>query len=78
MEKTVQRAVTTDAAVTDQEPNRLLGSSPLTTVAMVIYFGVGYGLIKFFWSDSDVGLWILIAVGMAGYFFNLWRQQNRG
>ena len=78
MEKTVQRVVTTDAAMTDQKPNRLLGSSPLTTVAMVIYFGVGYGLIRQFWPDSDVGLWILIALGMAGYIFMLWRQRNRG
>ena len=78
MEKTVQRVVTTDAAMTDQKPNRLLGSSPLTTVAIVIYFGVGYGLIKKFWPDSDVGLWILIAVGMVGYIFMLWRQRNRG
>ena len=78
MEKTVQRVVTTDAAMTDQKPNRLVGSSPLTTVAMVIYFGVGYGLIKKFWPDSDVGLWILIALGMVGYIFMLWRQRNRG
>ena len=78
MEKTVQRVVTTDAAMTDQKPNRLLGSSPLTTVAIVIYFGVGYGLIKKFWPDSDVGLWILIALGMVGYIFMLWRQRNRG
>ena len=79
MEKTVQRVVTTDAAMTDQKPNRIFfGSSPLNTVAILIYFGVGYGLIKKFWPDSDVGLWILIAVGMAGYFFNLWRQRNRG
>lgn len=73
MEKTVQRVVTTDAAMTDQQPNRLLGASPLNTVAMVIYFGVGYGLIKKFWPDSDVGLWILIALGMVGYIFMLWR-----
>ena len=78
MEKTVQRVVTTDAAMTDQKPNRLLGSSPLTTVAIVIYFGVGYGLIRQFWPDSDVGLWILIALGMVGYIFMLWRQRNRG
>ena len=65
--------------MTDQKPNRILfGSNPLSTVAIIIYFGVGYGLIKNFWPDSDVGLWILIAVGMAGYFFNLWRQRNRG
>ena len=63
--------------MTDQKPSRLLGSSPLTTVAMVIYFGVGYGLIKKFWPDFDVGLWILVAVGIAGYFFNLWRQRDR-
>ena len=50
--------------MTDQKPNRLFGSSPLTTVAIVIYFGVGYGLIKKFWPGSDVGLWILIAVGI--------------
>ena len=78
MEKTVQRVVTTDAAMTDQKPNRLLGSSPLTTVAIVIYFGVGYGLIKKFWPGSDVGLWILIALGMVGYILMLWRQRNRG
>ena len=77
MEKTVQRVVTTDAAMTDQKPNRLLGSNPLTTVAMVIYFGMGYGLIKKFWPDSDVALWILIALGMAGYSFMLWRQRDR-
>ena len=78
MEKTVQRVVTTDAAMTDRKPNRLFGSNPLATVAIVIYFGVGYGLIKKFWPDSDVGLWILIALGMVGYIFMLWRQQNRG
>ena len=78
MEKTVQRVVTTDAAMTDQKPNRLLGTNPLTTVAMVIYFGAGYGLIKKFWPDSDVGLWILIAVGMVGYIFVQWRQRDRG
>ena len=78
MEKTVQRVVTTDAAMTDQKPNRLFGSSPLNTVAILIYFGVGYGLIKNFWPDSDVGLWILIALGMVGYIFMLWRQRNRG
>ena len=78
MEKTVQRVVTTDAAMTDQQPNRLLGASHLNTVAMVIYFGVGYGLIKKFWPDSVVGLWILIALGMVGYIFMLWRQRNRG
>ena len=51
--------------MTDQKPNRLFGSSPLTTVAIVIYFGVGYGLIKKFWPNSDVGLWILITVRIA-------------
>ena len=64
--------------MTDQKPIRLLGSSPLTTVAMVMYLGVGYGLIKKFWPDSDVGLWILIAVGMVGYIFVQWRQRDRG
>ena len=79
MEKTIQRVVTTDAVMTDQKPNRIFfGSSPLNTVAILIYFGVGYGLIKTFWPDSDVGLWILIALGMAGYIFMLWRQRNRG
>ena len=62
----------------DQKPNRLFGRSPLTTVVMVIYFGAGYGLIKNFWPDTDIGAWILIAVGMVGYIFVLWRQQNRG
>ena len=64
--------------MTDQQPNRLFGSSPLTTVAIVIYFGVGYGLIKIFWPDSNVGLWILVAVGMVGYILFLWRQRDRG
>jgi len=64
--------------MTDQKPSRLFGSSPLTTIAIVIYFGVGYGLIKNFWPDSNVGLWILVAVGMVGYIFVLWRQRDRG
>ena len=64
--------------MTDQKPNRLFGSSPLTRVAIVIYFGVGYGLIKNFWPDSNVGLWILVAVGMVSYIFVLWRQRDRG
>ena len=64
--------------MTDQKPRRLFGSNPLTTVAIVIYFGVGYGLIKYFWPDSNVGLWILVAVGMVGYIFVLWRQRDRG
>jgi hypothetical protein len=64
--------------MTDRKPNRLFGSNPLITVAMVIYFGVGYGLIKKFWPDSDVGLWILITVGMVGYVFVLWLQRDRG
>ena len=63
--------------MTDQKANHLFGSNLLTTVAVVIYFGVGYGLIKNFWPDSNVGLWILVAVGMVGYIFVLWRQQNR-
>jgi len=64
--------------MTDHKPNRLLGSSPITTVAMVVYLGVGYGLIKKFLPDSDVGLWILIAVGMGGYISILWRHRDRG
>ena len=64
--------------MTDQKPNRLFGSNPLTTVAMVIYFGGGYMLTKKFWPDSDVGLWILIAVGMVGYIVVQWRQRDRG
>ena len=63
--------------MTDQKPNRLFGSNPLTTVAMVIYFGIGYVLIQKFWPNSDVGLWILIAVGMVGYIFIQWRQRAR-
>ena len=63
--------------MTDQKPNRLFGSSPLTTIAIVVYFGVGYGLIKKFWPDSNVGLWILVAAGMVGYIFVLWRQRDR-
>ena len=39
--------------MTDQKPNRIFfGSSPLNTVAIVIYFGVGYGLIKKFEPPS--------------------------
>ena len=64
--------------MTDQKPNRLFGSNPLTMVAIVLYFGVGYGLIKHICPNSDVGLWILIALGMVGYIFMLWRQRNRG
>ena len=64
--------------MTDQKSNRLFGSNPLTTVAIIIYFGAGYGLIKKFWPNSDIGLWILIALGMIGYVFVLWRQQNQG
>ena len=79
MEKTVQRVVTTDAAMTDQKPNRIFfGSSPLDAVAILIYFGVGYGLIKNLWPGSNVGLWILVAVGMVSYIFVLWRQRDRG
>ena len=63
--------------MTDQKSSRLFGSNPLTTVAIVIYFGVGYGLIKKFWPNSDIGLWILIAVGMVGYVFVLWRQRDQ-
>jgi hypothetical protein len=74
---TRQRTVLTPVAMTDQKPNRLFGSSPMTTVAMVIYFGVGYGLIKKFWPNSDVGLWILIAAGIVGYVFVLWRQRDQ-
>ena len=64
--------------MTDPKPNRLFGSNPLTMVAIVIYFGVGYGLIKNFWPDTNVGLWVLVAVGMVGYIFVLWRQRDRG
>ena len=67
-----------NAAMTDQKPKHMFfGNSPLNTVAIVIFFGVGYGLIKKFWPDSDVALWILIALGMAGYSFMLWRQRDR-
>ena len=41
--------------MTDQKPNRLFGSNPLTTVAIVIYFGVGYGLIKNFCPTLTLG-----------------------
>ena len=64
--------------MTDRKPKRLFGSNPLATVAFVIYFGVGYGLIKIFWPASDVGLWILIVVGMVGYIFIQWRQRDQG
>ena len=67
-----------NAAMTDQKPKHMFfGNSPLNTVAIVIFFGVGYGLIKKFWPDSDVALWILIALGMAGYSVMLWRQRDR-
>ena len=84
MEKTIQRVVTTDAVMTDQKPNRIFfGSSPLNTVAIVIFvvgyglIGVGYMLMEKFLPESDVGLWILIALGIVGYIFMLWRQRNR-
>ena len=65
--------------MTDQKPKHMFfGNSPLNTVAIVIFFGVGYGLIKKFWPDSDLGLWILIAVGMVVYIFIQWRQRDRG
>ena len=63
--------------MTDQKPNRLFGSSPLTTVAIVIYFGVGYQLVNKFWPDSDTGLWVLIVVGMVGgYLFKRHKRQR--
>jgi len=40
--------------MTDQKPNRLFGSNPLTTVAIVIYFRVGYVLTINFWPDSNI------------------------
>ena len=62
----------------DRKRIRLFGSSPLATAAMVVYFGVGYVLIKLFWPDSDVGLWMLVAVGMVVYISILWRQRDSG
>ena len=71
--------------MTDQKPKHLFfGRIPLNTRAIVIFvvgyglIGVGYWLIKKIWPDSDVGLWILIALGMVGYIFMLWRRRNRG
>jgi hypothetical protein len=62
----------------DQKPKHMFfGSSPLNTMAIVIFFGVGYGLIKTFCPNSDVALWILVALGMVGYIFMLWRQRDR-
>ena len=68
--------------MTDRKYNRLFGSSPRITGALIIYIVVGsmlLKLIKDFWPDHLAhGLWILIAVGMAGYFFDLWRHRDRG
>jgi len=47
----------------------------LTLVAIIIYFGVGYPLVNKFWPNSDIGLWVLIVVGMVGGF--LFKRQQR-
>jgi len=38
----------------------------------------GYTLINKYWPDSDVALWILIAIGIAGGYLILKRRRDRG
>ena len=49
----------------------------VTVAAIVIYFGVGNTLIQRFWPDSDVALYILIAVGMVGAYLIRKRRRDR-
>ena len=52
-----------DAAMTGQKIR--IG---VTMGAIVLYFVVGNNLIQRFWPDSDVALYILIAVGMVSAY----------
>ena len=50
----------------------------VTVAAIVLYFGVGNALIQRFWPDSDVALYILIAVGMVGGYLIRKQRLDRG
>ena len=50
----------------------------VTMGAIVLYFVVGNNLIQRFWPDSDVALYILIAVGMVGGYLIWKRRRDRG
>ena len=62
-----------DAAMTGQKIR--IG---VTMGAIVLYFVVGNNLIQRFWPDSDVALYILIAVGMASAYLIRKRRLDRG
>ena len=50
----------------------------VTVGAIVLYFVVGNNLIQRFWPDSDVALYILIAVGMVGGYLIRKQRLDRG
>ena len=50
----------------------------VTVAAIVLYFVVGNNLIQRFWLDSDVALYILIAVGIVGGYIFRTRRRDRG
>ena len=50
----------------------------VTVGAIVLYFVVGNNLIQRFWPDSDVALYILIAVGMVGGYLIRKQRMDRG
>ena len=62
-----------DAAMTGQKIR--IG---VTMGAIVLYFVVGNNLIQRFWPDSDVALYILIAVGMVSAYLIRKRRLDRG
>ena len=62
-----------DAAMTGQ-----ITRIGVTVGAIVLYFVVGNNLIQRFWPDSDVALYILIAVGMVGGYLIRKRRLDRG
>ena len=62
-----------DAAMTGQ-----ITRIGVTVGAIVLYFVVGNYLIQRFWPDSDVALYILIAVGMVGGYLIRKRRLDRG
>jgi len=49
----------------------------VTVAAIVLYFYLGDMLIQRFWPDSDVALYILIAVGMVSAYLIRKRRQDR-
>ena len=50
----------------------------VTVGAIVLYFVVGNNLIQRFWPDSDVALYILIAVGLVSAYLIRKRRLDRG